>query len=101
MNAGLDENEAEFRVLVLPVGLEVLSHGDRLFDEVPKVLGDGRCQSYPQTKRQKVRHSRKEKRARRKGEQIAAEEGVRRRTVGFEDTENLVSGDEAHLGDAV
>ena len=53
MNAGFDEDEAEFRVLVFPVGLEVLSHGDRLFDEVPKVLWDGRCQSYPQTKGKK------------------------------------------------
>ena len=55
MNAGFDEDEAEFRVFVFPVGLEVLSHGDRLFDEVPEVLWDGRCQSYPQTKRQKTR----------------------------------------------
>src|ERR1700738_1076327 len=37
----------------------------------------------------------------RKGEQIAEEEGVRRRTVRFEDTEDLVSCDEANLRDAV
>ncbi len=36
----LDENEAELRVLVLAVDLEVLAHGDRLFDEVPQILGD-------------------------------------------------------------
>jgi hypothetical protein len=28
----------------------MLAHRNRLFDEVPKVLWDGRCQSYPQTK---------------------------------------------------
>jgi hypothetical protein len=28
----------------------VLSHGNRLFDEVPKVLRDGWAKSYPQTK---------------------------------------------------
>lgn len=28
----------------------MLADSDRLFDEVPKVLWDGRCQSYPQTK---------------------------------------------------
>ena len=46
----LDENEAELRVLVLAVRLEVLADGDRLFDEVPKVLWDDWCQTYPQTK---------------------------------------------------
>ena len=40
MDARLDENEAELGVLVLAVGLEVLAHGDRLFDEVPEILGD-------------------------------------------------------------
>jgi hypothetical protein len=28
----------------------MLADCDRLFDEVPEVLWDGRCQSYPQTK---------------------------------------------------
>ena len=50
VNAGIDENEAELRILVLAVNLEVLADGDRLFDEVPKVLWDGWCQAYPQTK---------------------------------------------------
>jgi hypothetical protein len=36
----LDENEAELRVLVLAVGLEVLADGDGLLDKVPEVLGD-------------------------------------------------------------
>jgi hypothetical protein len=95
MDAGLDENETEFQVLVLPVCLEVLAHGDRLFDEVPKVLRDGRCQSYPQTKKQKSASKcgiyRRERREEEKGEQIAEKEGVRRRTMRFEDTEDLVS----------
>lgn len=51
MNTRLNQDETEFGVLVLAVDLEVLAHGHRLFDEVPKVLWDGRCQSYPQTKR--------------------------------------------------
>ena len=50
MDTRLNENEAELRVLVLSGGLEVLAHGNRLFDEVPKVLWDGWCQAYPQTK---------------------------------------------------
>ena len=50
MNTRLDQDKAELGVLVLAVGLEVLAHGDRLFDEVPEVLWDGRCQAYPQTK---------------------------------------------------
>ena len=50
VNPGLDQNETEFGVLVLAVDLKVLAHGYRLFDEVPEVLWDGRCQSYPQTK---------------------------------------------------
>lgn len=50
VDTGLDEDETELGVLVLPVDLQVLADGDRLFDEVPKVLWDGRCQAYPQTK---------------------------------------------------
>ena len=46
----LDENQAELGVLVLAVRLEMLAHGNRLFDEVPKVLRDGWAKSYPQTK---------------------------------------------------
>ena len=51
VDAGLDENEAELGVLVLAVGLKVLADSDRLFDEVPEILGDlGRktCDGYAQ-----------------------------------------------------
>ncbi len=40
VDTGLDENEAELGVLVLAVRLEVLAHGNGLFDEVPEILGD-------------------------------------------------------------
>ena len=50
VNPRLDQDEAELGVPILPVNLEVLSHRDRLFDEVPKVLRDGWSKSYPQTK---------------------------------------------------
>lgn len=54
MDPGLDENQAELGVAVLAVRLEVLADGDRLFDEVPEVLRDGRSESCPQTKRHPV-----------------------------------------------
>ena len=50
VDAGLDEDKTELGVLVLAVRFQVLADGDRLFDEVPEVLWDGRCQAYPQTK---------------------------------------------------
>jgi hypothetical protein len=50
MDSGLDEDQAELGVLVLSICFKMFADGDRLFDEVPKVLWDGRCQSYPQTK---------------------------------------------------
>lgn len=50
MDPGLDQDKTELGVLVLSVDLEVLAHGNRLFDEVPKVLRDGWAKSYPQTK---------------------------------------------------
>ena len=45
MDAGLDENEAEFGVLVLAVALEVLAHGDGLVVFVSKFecRGGGEC----------------------------------------------------------
>ena len=71
MDPRLDQDEAELGVPILPVNLEVLSHRDRLFDEVPKVLRDGWSKSYPQTKgvcitlhekqRRKKRDSKREK----------------------------------------
>ena len=50
MDPTLDQDQPELGVFVFAVDFEVLAHCDRLFDEVPKVLWDGRCQSYPQTK---------------------------------------------------
>ena len=114
MDPGLDQDKAELGILVLAVDLEVLADGHRLFDEVPKVLGDGRCQSYPQTKRypkdmenarrakeeKKRRQSAYEDRAPREGEWWNRE-GNWRRTVRFKHTQDLVTSDEAHLGDTV
>ena len=50
MDTGFDENETELGVFILAVCLKVLAHGNRLLDEVPKVLRDGWAKSYPQTK---------------------------------------------------
>lgn len=41
MDAGLDENEAEFRVFVLSVTLEMLAYRDSLLDEHCDVLKRG------------------------------------------------------------
>jgi len=41
----LDENETELGVPVFSVDLEMLADGNGLFDEVPKVLRDGRCET--------------------------------------------------------
>ena len=62
VNSALDENQPELGVLVFPVGLQVLTHGNRLFDEVPKVLRNGWAKSYSQTKR----HRRKRKERKKK-----------------------------------
>ena len=40
VNARLDQDQAELRVLVLAVRLQVLSYGNRLFDQMPQVLWD-------------------------------------------------------------
>ena len=45
-----DQDKAKLGILVFSVNFKVLAHGDRLFDEVPKVLRDGWSKSYPQTK---------------------------------------------------
>ena len=50
MDPRLDEDKTELGVLVLPVDLEVLADGNRLFNEVPEVLRDGWAKSYPQIK---------------------------------------------------
>ena len=41
MDAGLDQDQTELGVLVLPVGLEVLANGDSFLHQVPEVLGNG------------------------------------------------------------
>jgi len=45
VNSALDENQPKLGVLVFPVSLQVLTHGNRLFDEVPKVLRNGWAKS--------------------------------------------------------
>ena len=108
MNAGFDQDEAELRVLVLAVDFEVLADGDRLFDEVPKVLRDGWAKSCPQTKRyaktassdtqeqkrdEKSRHAVYE-------DPLALDRNVEH-TVRLEDTKDLVTSDKTDLGDTV
>jgi len=50
VDSRFNQDKTELGVLVFPVDFEVLAHGNRLFDEVPKVLRDGWAKSYPQTK---------------------------------------------------
>lgn len=40
MDAGFDEDEAELRVFILAVALEMLAHGDGFLDKHVKVLRD-------------------------------------------------------------
>ena len=51
VNTGLDQDQTELGVLVLPVGLEVLANSDGLLYEVPEVLRDGGSKSYIGIKR--------------------------------------------------
>lgn len=41
MDPTLNQNEAELRIFVFSIRLEVLSNGDSLFDEVPEIFRDG------------------------------------------------------------
>jgi hypothetical protein len=50
MDSRLNQNKTELGVLVLAINFQMLANGDRLFDEVPKVLRDGWAKSCPQTK---------------------------------------------------
>jgi len=50
MDSRLNKDKTELGVLVFAIDLQMLANGDRLFDEVPKVLRDGWAKSYPQTK---------------------------------------------------
>jgi len=45
VDARLDQNQPEFRVLVLAIRLEMLAYGDGLLDQMPKVLRDGGCKA--------------------------------------------------------
>ena len=46
VDARLDQNEAELRVLVLPEFVQVLAHGHSLLDEAVQVLRQLRRQTY-------------------------------------------------------
>lgn len=46
MDAGLNQNQAVFGVLVLAVALQVLAHSDGLLDQVVKILRDFRSKTY-------------------------------------------------------
>jgi hypothetical protein len=48
VDAGFDEDEAELRVLVLAVSLEVFTDRNGLFYEVPEVFWDFRGEALPQ-----------------------------------------------------
>ena len=50
MNPRLNQDKTELGVLVFTIDFEMLANGNRLFDEVPKVLRDGWAKSCPQTK---------------------------------------------------
>ena len=49
VDAGFNEDEAEFRVLVLAVGLEVFADCNGLFHEVPEVFWDIGGEAYKRT----------------------------------------------------
>lgn len=80
----LNQDKAELGVFVLAVCLEVLSHSNRLFDKVPKVLRNLRSKTYGRRKNPYMRHN------------IVTEH-----TVGFQDTEDLVTSHKSHLGDTM
>jgi len=46
VNTGLDQDQTELGVLVLPVGLEVLANSNGLLHQMPEVLGDRRSEPY-------------------------------------------------------
>lgn len=45
VNSTLDENEAEFGVLVFSVDIEMFANRDGFFNEMVKVFGDGGCEA--------------------------------------------------------
>ena len=46
VNTGLDQDQTELGVLVLPVGLEVLANSNGLLHQMPEVLGDRGSKPY-------------------------------------------------------
>jgi hypothetical protein len=50
VNPRLDQDKTELGVFILAIDFKMLANGNRLFDEVPKVLRDGWAKSCPQTK---------------------------------------------------
>ena len=93
VDAGFDQDEAEFRVLILAVGLEVFTDRNGLFYEVPEVFWDLRGETYHRTS---VKQSKDRGR-----EEGSGWGGDGRRTLSLENTEDLVTSHEADLGDAV
>lgn len=88
MNSTLNENETKLGVLVFSVDFQVFADGDGFFDEVVEVFGDGggeACQS----------------RSRQWHKSAIVNRKRQTRTVALQDPEDLVAGDEAHLGDSV
>lgn len=81
----LDKNEAVLAVLVFPVDLEMLTDGDGLLDQMPQILRNTGSKTYTNS------GSEYSNMKRRRGEL----------TLGLEDTEDLVAGDELDLRDAV
>jgi hypothetical protein len=83
VDTGLNQNEAELGVLVLSVGLEVLADSDGLLDQEPEVLRNGGCQAW----------------------RIISEYNrdvlCSQRTVGLQDTEDLVTSNKADLGNSI
>lgn len=50
MNTGLDENEAELRVLVIPVAVQMLADLHCLLDQMVEILGERRGEACTQSK---------------------------------------------------
>lgn len=46
VNTGLNQDQTELRVLVFPVGLEMLANSNSLLHEVPEILGNAGSESY-------------------------------------------------------
>ena len=69
VDAGFNKDEAEFRVLVLAVGLEVFANCNGLFHEVPEVFWDVGCEAYQRTFSEAAQGSGSSRRKREGGEE--------------------------------